>query len=101
MYSERVYKVGFWIEMSIIMKYCAIFQCNTNSSHHIGINNYLMVPHELNFVFNKTNQWFRCLKLLCRRSFHLCLSEAEFSACLPCGFTVVASLLLICFCSTQ
>ena len=32
------------------MSYFAIFRCNTNSSHHRGINNYLRVPHESNFV---------------------------------------------------
>ena len=33
-YSEIVYKDSFWVETSVIINYCAIFQCNANTSHH-------------------------------------------------------------------
>ena len=38
------------------MSYFAIFRCNTNSSHHTGINNYRTVPHESNFVKKQLSQ---------------------------------------------
>ena len=35
MYSEHIYKVGFWAETTGRMS-CAIFRCNTNTSRHRG-----------------------------------------------------------------
>ena len=52
MYSDHVYKVGFWVKMSAGMNYC-VFSNVINTSYHRGTNNYLMVPHESNFVETK------------------------------------------------
>ena len=49
MCSDHVYKVGFWVEMSIRMNYFAILQCNTDISHHRGMNNYLTVLTGIQF----------------------------------------------------
>ena len=34
LHSEHVYKDNFWVETSINMNYCAIFQCTKNTGHH-------------------------------------------------------------------
>ena len=50
MYSEHVYKVGFRVETSVRISYCAIIRWNANICYHRGLINYFTVPHGSSLV---------------------------------------------------
>jgi len=43
----------FWVEASIRISHCAVYQCNTNTTHSNGTSSYFSVPLESSVVENK------------------------------------------------
>ena len=52
------YKNSFWVEASIRISHCAVYQCNTNTTHGNGISSYFSVPHEPSVVEYKWSNFF-------------------------------------------